>query len=232
MKILMLSIATGKYDRFIDPLYQSIQQNFLKNHDISFLLFTDKPCEELKEKYPLKTCHIEHKPFPEPTLKRYNYFMLEREYIESFDYVFYSDADMLFVQPISDEILSDNVIVTQHIMMSNPKTEWTYERRSESTAYIPEGQGNVYVAGGFNGGKSEKFMSMAETISENVLEDERNGIMAVWHDESHLNHYVNVKHPEFMFLPLHYCCPDNLTLTPEPAKIIALTKNHEEVRSA
>ena len=27
--------------------------------------------------------------------------------------------------------------------------------------------------------KSEKFMSMAETISENVLEDERNGIMAV-----------------------------------------------------
>ena len=67
-------------------------------------------------------------------------------------------------------------------------------------------------------------MSMAETISENVSEDERNGIMAVWHDESHLNHYVNVNHPEFMFLPLHYCCPDTLTLTPEPAKIIALTK--------
>ena len=30
MKILMLSVATGKYDRFIDPLYQSIQENFFE----------------------------------------------------------------------------------------------------------------------------------------------------------------------------------------------------------
>jgi hypothetical protein len=72
---------------------------------------------------------------------------------------------------------------------------------------------------------------MANTISENVLEDERNEIMAEWHDESHLNHYI-FANPEFMLLPLHFCCPDNLTLQPDPAKIIALTKNHEEVRSA
>ena len=230
MKILVMSVATGKYDRFIDPLYESVRKNFLTNHDVSFLLFTDKECDELKRKYPLKTCSIEHKPFPEPTLKRYNYFMLEREYIESFDYVFYSDADMLFVHPIRDEILSDNVIVTQHIMMTNPKSQWTYERRPESKAYIPEGSGDFYVAGGFNGGNAKKFMCMAETISENVLEDERNGVMAVWHDESHLNHYIYAN-KEFSVLPLHFCCPDTLTLQPDPAKIIALTKNHEEVRS-
>jgi hypothetical protein len=226
-----MSVATGKYDRFIDPLYESVRKNFLTNHDVSFLLFTDKECDELKRKYPLKTCSIEHKPFPEPTLKRYNYFMLEREYIETFDYVFYLDADMLVVEPVGEEILAETIVVTQHVQMINEKSTWTFERRPESKAFIPEGHGEHYVAGGFNGGKAEKFMEMAKTISENVLEDEKNGITAIWHDESHLNNYI-FENPQYMLIPLHFCCPDTLTLSPNPAKIIALSKNHEEVRSA
>ena len=77
-------------------------------------------------------------------------------------------------------------------------------------------------------------MRMAETISHNVLEDEKNGIVAEWHDESHMNRYA-IDNPPSKILGLDYCCPDwpnKIDFSKVNPKILALTKNHEEVRSS
>ena len=232
MKILVLNVATNKYIDFLPPLYESMKQNFLVEHDVSYLLFTDRDASHLERDYNLKSSSIVHKPFPEPTLKRYNYFMQEREYIETFDYVFYIDVDMRIVAPVGDEIFGD-LCLTQHIQMLNPKPTWTYERNPESTAYIRPDEGTHYFAGGFNGGKAKAFMKMAEVISENVIKDEEKDIVAVWHDESHTNRYA-IDNPPSKILPLSYCCPDwkdTLDFSVIQPKIIALNKNHTEVRS-
>ena len=230
-KILLVNIATNKYVRYVDRLYDEARKYFLSNHDVSFLLFTNH--KDLPELDDVKYSYIEHKDFPEPTLKRYNYFMQEREYIESFDYVFYSDVDMSFVAPVGDEVLGDLCLTKHMYVYDDPSgASWTYDRNRNSTAYVPNGKGVNYYAGGFNGGESKTFMKMSETISKNVLEDEKNGIIALWHDESHLNCYA-IDNPPSNILSLAYCCPDwdRLDFEKIKPKIMALTKDHDEIRS-
>ena len=75
MKICILTIATNKYIQFVEELYDNIQENFLNGHEIECLLFTD---HEVETSDNVRVCQIEHEEWPIPTLKRYNYFMKER----------------------------------------------------------------------------------------------------------------------------------------------------------
>jgi histo-blood group ABO system transferase len=234
MKICILNIATNKYIQFVEPLLDSIEENFLNGHEISALVFTNHEIEESSEN--VKIVQIEHEPWPIPTLKRYHYFMKEAEYISQFDYCFYMDVDMRIVGKVGDEILG-NLVATQHPgFWYKSVDEFSYERRPESKAYIPYGEGKMYYAGGFNGGKPEHFLKMSETIVNNVEEDFKNNLIAVWHDESHMNRYL-VNNPPTVELTPSYCYPESVKFNPtswnvpfEP-KILALEKNHAEVRS-
>ena len=78
MKILILTIATNKYIQFVERLYDNIADNFLKGHDMECLLFTDHDVEASSN---VKVSKIEHEDWPMPTLKRYNYFIKEKEQI-------------------------------------------------------------------------------------------------------------------------------------------------------
>ena len=70
---------------------------------------------------------------------------------------------------------------------------------------------------------------MAECIKKNIDIDLNNNIIAVWHDESHLNRYFIDNKPEIELSP-SYCYPENWNL-PFEKKLIALDKNHNEIRS-
>ena len=45
MKILILTIATNKYIQFVERLYDNIHDNFLNDHHIECLLFTEHDVE-------------------------------------------------------------------------------------------------------------------------------------------------------------------------------------------
>lgn len=236
MKICILNIATNKYIRFVDQLLNSVKQNFLTEHDVSVLVFTNHESEKFSHE--VKLSQIYHEPWPIPTLKRYHYFLQEREYISQFDYCFYMDVDMRIVSKVGDEILGD-LVATQHPGFFHKKPEeFEYERRPESTAYIPKGEGQMYYAGGFNGGKPEHFLKMAESIVKNVDKDFENNIIATCDDESHMNRYL-VNNPPTLSLTPSYCYPEGGVYrygqtswqVPFEPKILALNKNHAEVRS-
>lgn len=61
-----------------------------------------------------------------------------------------------------------------------------------------------------------------------VAEDETNGLVAVWHDESHWNRYL-LDHPPDVELPPSYCSPEGWPVD-EPARILALRKDHAAIR--
>lgn len=230
MKICILTIATNKYLKFIEPLYNSIAENFLTDHDINCLLLTDHECETSDN---VKVSFIDHEPWPMPTLKRYNYFLKEKDYILEHDYCFYLDADMRIHSPVGEEVLGDLVGTIHPWKFNQVPEEFSYERNPESLAYIPMGKGINYFAGGFNGGKTDKFIEMSEVIADRVNKDLENNIVAVWHDESHMNRYM-VDNPPTKILTPTYCFPEELLGNPnypfEP-KIIALQKNHSALRT-
>jgi len=231
MKICILTIATNKYIQFVERLLDNIEENFLNGHEIQCLLFTD---HEVETSDNVRVCQIDHEPWPMPTLKRYNYFVKEKEFISQFDYCFYFDVDMGIVDNVGDEVLSD-LVATMHPYQSfYPKEERSYDRNEKSLAYVPVGEeGELYYAGGFNGGSTKRFLEMAEVLAYRVTKDLENGVIALWHDESQMNRYL-IDNPPTLSLTPSYCFAEEHMGNPnypyEP-KIIALKKNHNELRS-
>jgi hypothetical protein len=85
--------------------------------------------------------------------------------------------------------------------------------------------------GGFNGGRSFYYRELIKTLKENIDIDLQNGIIAIWHDESHLNRYMLDKSPKI--LTPSYGYPDGSEFQFEK-KIIILDKNkfggHDSLR--
>jgi histo-blood group ABO system transferase len=224
MKICVITIATGRYIQFVEKLLESIENNFLEGHEISCLLFTDNDVEEVSDN--IKVSKIEHKIWPEPALKKYNYIYSEREFLQNFDYAYLFDADVYFVDKVSDEVLEDLVGVLHPYKIMEDKSVYPYESRKESTAYVDDVNKDKYYAAAFTGGKVENFLQMAKVISERVSVDEKNDIIAVWHDESHLNKYFNECPP--VALSPSYMFPEELINYPNypwKPKLIAVNKD-------
>jgi histo-blood group ABO system transferase len=226
-KVGLLVIATGKYDQFIPVLYKSMKKHFLNNHDVSMFVFTD---QEMPNKEDIVALPHQHEPWPNPTLKRYHVFDKYKEELSKMDYLYYCDADMRFESEVGDEILptQDFVLVaTEHPGFFGGR-RGTYETRIESTAYVSENEGECYFAGGFNGGTADAFLKMSATIKERIDKDLEKGIIAIWHDESQINRYLIDNKPKT--LNPSYCYPESWDI-PFEKKLLALDKNHSEIRS-
>ena len=231
MKICILTIATNKYIQFVEELYNNIEEYFLNGHDIEGIIFTE---HEVEVSDNIKISQIEHEPWPMPTLKRYNYFMKEAEHISKYDYCFYFDVDMSLIANVGEEVLGD-LVGTMHPYQSfYPKEQRSYDRNPKSLAYVSNGQeGEYYYAGGFNGGSTKEFLKMSEVISKRVTKELKHDIIPLWHDESHMNRYF-IDNPPTLTLSPSYCFAqeqmENSDYPYEP-KIIALKKNHQELRN-
>jgi histo-blood group ABO system transferase len=224
MKICVITIATGRYIQFVEKLLNSIEKYFLTEHEISCLLFTDNEIDEISDN--IKVSKIEHKTWPTPALMKYNYIYSEKEFLKDFDYAYLFDADVFLVENVGEEVLENLVGVIHPYKILEDKSVYPYESRKQSTAYVEDSDRDKYYAAAFTGGKIENFLEMTKTISERVSTDEENGIVAVWHDESHLNKYFNENPP--LALSPSYMFPEELINNPnypwEP-KIIAVNKD-------
>lgn len=222
MKICIITVATNRYIQFVGRLLDDIEENFLNGHDIKCLLFTDQDVETSDN---IKVSNIEHKVWPEPALKKYNYISSESEYLKNFDYLYLFDSDVGIVDTVGEEVLQDLVGVLHPYKIFEQKQIYPYEKRKESTAYISDDMHDKYYAAAFVGGKSDNFLKMAKTISKRVTADEKNNIIAKWHDESHLNKYFNENPPTA--LSPSYMFPEELMGHPQypfEPKIVALKK--------
>lgn len=224
MKIGLLMIATGKYDRFVQPLLDSAKKYFLVNEQVNYFLFTDS--KKFISNENLHVFEKKHEPFPSPTLKRYETFVDHSMFLNGMDYLFYCDVDMLFVDEIGNEILSDRTATIHPGFMGGRGTP---ETRKESLAYVDPKEKLVYYAGGFNGGTTKEFLKMSEILDKNIKKDLSKNIIAIWHDESHMNRYF-IDNPPIKILTPSYCYPESSNI-PLKKKLLALDKNHNEVRN-
>jgi hypothetical protein len=146
--------------------------------------------------------------WPYDTLMRFHMFKKIEKDLSRFDFLIFFNANAYFLQEISDEYfptIDEGLLLQQHPCFYNKsRLRYTYERRRKSTAYIPYWRGNYYVFGAMSGGYSAPYLSMIDELSRNIDIDEKNNIIAVWHDESHLNKYAlkvdyKLLHPGYMY---------------------------------
>jgi histo-blood group ABO system transferase len=219
VSIAVVIIATGeKYTPYAGPLIASLKK-FFPPHQV--FLFTDGDYRSNDSQ--AEIIKHQHEPWPRPTLMRYHMMLKLEDILRSFEYVFYIDADMLAVSKIdADEILSDGITAVLHGGFPT-----TFERRWQSTAYVPEIITKPYYQGSIVGGLTAPFLQMCGRISRNIDADESNGIVAIWHDESHLNRYLWVNPPSKVLSPA-FCYSAGVKVKVDVPKIIHIEKPGQE----
>ncbi len=206
----------------MSPLIESANKHFCTNHDVTYFVFTDGEPPKADN---VKKIEQKRLGWPYDTMMRLSMYDAQQEMLKQMDYLFALDADMLFVDTVADEIFSDRV-ATQHPGYVGRRG--TYEASKNSTAYVAPSEGVHYYAVGFNGGSSVEFLKLAKTVTENVKKDESKNIIALWHDESHINRYF-IDNPPTKILDPSYCYPESWKL-PYKKRLSALDKNHSELR--
>jgi hypothetical protein len=226
MKISLNIIATNKYTFFLDEICETIDRLFFPNSEVLVIIHTNVEIPIELEKYKRLTFHvnrIEHEEWPFTTLKRFHYFLNCSEIIIQTDYSFYVDADSLFIKELPETILPESgMIGTIHPCLFNG--EGTPERNPQSRAYIPYGSGNRYFCGGFFGGKSDDFITMSVINRYNIEEDLSRGIIAIWHDESHINNFFFLNPPN-VILDHPFAVAESMTHVQDASGVLFLDKN-------
>lgn len=232
-RVALLYICTGKYDVFWKDFFISYERNFLPNSQKEYFVFTDA-----KILYGEEVCKRIHRIYqrqlgwPQDTLMRYHMFDSISEELQQFDYIFFMNANCECVSVITeDEFLpvEKDILVVQHPGAYNKRpSKFTYDNNPKSTAYIPKGKGQYYVCGGINGGKTQAYLKLIKQLKRNIDTDMSNQIIAKWHDESHINHYV-FEHNNWIMLSPAYCYAEGWKLPFEPKILVREKANYFDV---
>ncbi|MCC8146951.1 MAG: glycosyl transferase [Bacteroidales bacterium] len=197
MTVGLLYVATGKYTLFWKDFYITAKKFLFPDVPKRFFVFTDLP-EVYGEdtNSDITRINIEHREWPYNTLLRFEIFEQNLSLFENCDYLLFYNANTFFADTIQpEEILPTEdenylVVLSNNDLYNIDRDKYTYDRNPLSLAYIPYGQGTRYYRGCFNGGRTPEFIKLIQTCKANTEQDLKAGIIALWHDESHLNKYL------------------------------------------
>lgn len=209
-RVAILYICTGEYVVFWKKFYRSMKRHFLPGAETHFYVFTDAKTIFNEQDEKVHRIYQKQLGWPYDTLKRFDMFLSIQEQLQEFDYLFFFNSNIVLKRTIKKEDIlptpKEKLVFTLHPgQYSNSCNEFTYERNPESRAYIPVGEGEVYVAGGLNGGITENFLAMCKELKNRIDEDEKKGIIAIYHDESQINRYAyeletfKLLHPGYLY---------------------------------
>ena len=234
-KIAICIVATGKYIDFAKALIKSGERFLLPRHRVTYFVFSDTQIQSPNVIW----IYQKHEKWPFSTLLRFEMYAKQKEAFETFDYIFAIDADMLCVSQVGDELLHERVATT-HPGFAIPRKGVTpaFDSIAASKAYIPpSARGGVYFAGALFGGSRRAFIELIDICIQNINEDLKKGIIALYHDESHLNWYFR-KYPPTKILSPSYCYTSSREKAEEwliygrfKPKILCLEKEHKSYRN-
>jgi histo-blood group ABO system transferase len=131
---------------------------------------------------------------------------------------------------IGEEILG-NLIATLHPGQTPlPSHLKTFERNPISRACISDRSYNNYYFGALQGGKTEHFLKMCETLKGWIEDDLNKNYIPVYHDESMINKYFMDNPPdrvlgrEYAYVEKWFGKPNN------QVKIVCIEKDNDKMR--
>jgi hypothetical protein len=227
MSVAIIFIGTNKYLNFFPKYYETCEELLFPGVKKQYYVFTDGGIvgDEIPDH--ITAIKIPHKEWPSITLERFHTILLAEELIQEHDWLLFLDADMRVDAVVnSEEVLNDekDFIAVHHPCHYNTGTG-DFERRPESEACIT-GNPLQYYQGCLWGGKMEAVIPMMKLLKERVDKDYSNDIIAVWHDESHLNRFFIENQDRVHALPPDYAYPECFPNYPYERKIVHLAKDN------
>ena len=227
MSVAIIFIGTNKYLNFFPKYYETCEELLFPGVKKQYYVFTDGGIfgDEIPDH--ITAIKIPHKEWPSITLERFHTILLAEELIQEHDWLLFLDADMRVDAVInSEEVLNDekDFIAVHHPCHYNTGTG-DFERRPESEACIT-GNPLQYYQGCLWGGKMEAVIPMMKLLKERVDKDYSDDIIAVWHDESHLNRFFIENQDRVHALPPDYAYPECFPQYPYQRKIVHLAKDN------
>ncbi len=169
--------------------------------------------------------------WPDATLLRYEVYA-SYGHLFTENLLMHLDADMLFIRPMNLESIlprNDEMTLVSHPGYWRPKAVsrlefycknlpylfrdifirivfgglGTWETSKDSQAFVPIGLRRNYVCGGIWFGPRTKFLELCAGLARRVDCDLKQGIVAKWHDESHLNWWA--AHNRYSLIVPSYC---------------------------
>jgi hypothetical protein len=224
-------IATAKYKDFFPGFYERVQNFFCINQEKKILVSTDDPESNVFKKENVITRKIDHKVWPYVTLHRFKYLLDFKNQIRESDNFYFIDADLWPESDIEISEISDSrfdLVGVQHPGFVGKIG--TFETNTRSLANIFDGKYDLtkYRQGCFWGGKSSQVIRMIEELDRRIDQDDKNGVIARWHDESHMNKYFIERNSSVLTLHPGFAQPetgyDHIRHN-FPTKMIHLSKN-------
>lgn len=233
----VLYICTGKYNIFWERFYHSAEQNFCPGLSKHYFIFTDS---EINPKAENVTVIEQSKlGWPYDTLMRFHMFNKVKDNAIKMDYLFFFNANIIFLRSVwPKEILpseTERLVAVRHPFFYDGTKGAPFEDNPQSTAFLNPNDAKHYVAGGLSGGFAADYLEMADQLAHNIDIDQKNGIIAKWHDESHINRYL-AHQMNYKILDPGYLVPEKrLKSFPFKPRILVLDKvfagGHEILRS-
>ena len=228
-KVAILYICTGEYTYFWKSFYESAEKLLLLNSEKHYFVFTDlKSLEVGNSNNRVHIIYQENLPWPYPTLYRFKMFNRIKQELIDFDYITFFNSNVVINEMITEEEflpLENDYLACLHPgrYNCNDYNLLPYEKRRRSKAYIPiRYKEYIYVCGGIQGGKAIPYINMIEKLAHNIDIDEKKGIIAIWHDESHWNRFI-FDNDNYKLLSCDYAYPEGWDI-PFEKKIILLDK--------
>lgn len=201
MKIAVMYICTGKYERFWDEFYHSSEEMFYPGVDKHYFVFTESQRVMSQKHTNVSYVYQSKVGWPYDTLLRFHWFAMIQDKIREYDYCYFCNANSVFVKEVQPDIIpfptEDKPILlwchTAHYD-DYSSNDITTETNPESTAYVGPDKLCRSHGGGFFGGTAEAFIKMTLDLRDNIQSDLDKGIIAVWHDQSHIIKYGS-EHP-------------------------------------
>lgn len=231
-RIAMLYICTGKYTVFWPDFYRSFEEKFLPGCEKTYFVFTDAEHLEYDGAPNVRRIHRAAEPWPYSTLLRFEIFLSAEEELKQYDYTFFFNANLLCSRTVTEQEFLPRAGEGETLLMVQQPGFWdkkpmfyTYDRNPGCRAYIPYNCGRDYVSGGLNGGTSAAFLALCHTLADRTRADLKDGVIALWHDESQLNRYIAETDPaRYRLLTPAYWYPEGWQM-PFEEKITVRDKN-------
>lgn len=226
-KIAIIFIGTNKYRSFFPKFYNSVNKLFLNKFQKDFFVFSDDEDDFFKREN-IKFYAIEHQKWPFITLLRFDTISKAIEELKEYNYIFFIDADMFINEEIEEAFLDDqyDLYGVQHPGFVNQFGTFEFNKKSLACVSLQNDLSN-YFQGCFWGGKAIPVIDMIVSLKQRINEDLKNNIIALWHDESHMNWYFVNNKQRVKVLDPGFAYPE-FWLLPYSKKIIHIGKNNNE----